>query len=546
MSVDSINFFSNLESPFDVKNGESCRWLGRVVESYFDFGQATYEVFEKKGEKTSVILADKKEITLGKAFIIAMKVLSFATVIIPLLMLIGKAIYRGKNSFAVITPLELQAKADGILNKYSATSIFDRVNDLENKNLEDLENVEEFEVPLLRTEFNDAITELKSFTTNPIFQKYLKEDQYEKLITLDRKLEDYRNSLDQVSDLISLRKELKQLEGLPDYQDKQPAGIGNPGNSCYLNSIVQVISATPSLSLLLNPNIPNPVVERKADESDEDYQTRVGKVKAEHKDTLILRDSLRLLILLQQTGDAKKIKTAAVALRDHLFKIGALGNEPEDKIKQHDAQEMMGVIFDRLKFPLLTRVSEKAYPPQVLKADEGEDLVVDAYVEQSPPDKTHFLQLEVKNAEGKIVGSTLQELVDHHFSEVQGEGFIEKIKLREAPETVLIHLKHYQRNANGSFSKIEHQVDFSVDGVDLGRHMVNGLEGSARYEVVGVVQHSGSLGGGHYTANVKKGSNWYHCDDSTIRPSEENLSENGYVYILKKINPNNQIAQDGA
>ena len=40
---------------------------------------------------------------------------------------------------------------------------------------------------------------------------------------------------------------------------------------------------------------------------------------------------------------------------------------------------------------------------------------------------------------------------------------------------------------------------------------------SMRYELVGVSNHMGNLGFGHYTAYTKRGSRWYLCDDSSVR-----------------------------
>jgi len=36
------------------------------------------------------------------------------------------------------------------------------------------------------------------------------------------------------------------------------------------------------------------------------------------------------------------------------------------------------------------------------------------------------------------------------------------------------------------------------------------------YDLIGTVNHFGTLQSGHYVANVKNGSKWYHCNDAHV------------------------------
>lgn len=38
------------------------------------------------------------------------------------------------------------------------------------------------------------------------------------------------------------------------------------------------------------------------------------------------------------------------------------------------------------------------------------------------------------------------------------------------------------------------------------------------YEITGIICHMGSVMGGHYTSYIRKGAQWYLCDDSHIGP----------------------------
>jgi ubiquitin C-terminal hydrolase len=64
-------------------------------------------------------------------------------------------------------------------------------------------------------------------------------------------------------------------------------------------------------------------------------------------------------------------------------------------------------------------------------------------------------------------------------------------------------------------------------------HCLNGQ--GAQYELVGVSKHRGA----HYVTEVKRGEEWYHCDDmkGVSLTSEEEIGEvcsNGYVFLYRK------------
>ena len=61
------------------------------------------------------------------------------------------------------------------------------------------------------------------------------------------------------------------------------------------------------------------------------------------------------------------------------------------------------------------------------------------------------------------------------------------------------------------------------------------------YEIYGVVNHQGSLNGGHYTANCKTDQGWYNFNDSRVSKINESQIFNNSAYLLfykrKHFNP---------
>lgn len=88
------------------------------------------------------------------------------------------------------------------------------------------------------------------------------------------------------------------------------------------------------------------------------------------------------------------------------------------------------------------------------------------------------------------------------------------------PNILVVHLKRFQYT-RWNRNKISSNVSFPLEKLDLKPWVENPdvLEEDCVYDLFGVSNHSGNLGGGHYTAYVKNRVNkkWYNCNDATAR-----------------------------
>jgi ubiquitin carboxyl-terminal hydrolase 4/11/15 len=93
-------------------------------------------------------------------------------------------------------------------------------------------------------------------------------------------------------------------------------------------------------------------------------------------------------------------------------------------------------------------------------------------------------------------------------------------------------LKRFKRKGNKSV-KNQAMVDFPVNSLDLGQI----CEVSGVYSLYAVVQHMGSLEGGHYNA-VCKGldEKWRLFDDDIVRPITFKVTPAAYILFYRKIN----------
>jgi uncharacterized coiled-coil protein SlyX len=76
--------------------GEKAHWLGKIVEPYFDFGQK-YIYSSTLTSNQTILRKERQTSAAAKIIILSLKIFSLLTLIVPLVMLIGKVIYRSLN-----------------------------------------------------------------------------------------------------------------------------------------------------------------------------------------------------------------------------------------------------------------------------------------------------------------------------------------------------------------------------------------------------------------------------------------------------------------
>jgi len=120
-----------------------------------------------------------------------------------------------------------------------------------------------------------------------------------------------------------------------------------------------------------------------------------------------------------------------------------------------------------------------------------------------------------------------------------------KFDLWTLPKILIIHLKRFSYNRYWR-DKLDVLVNFPVQNLDLTDHVINEGHGRAVYDLHGVSNHYGGLGGGHYTAygiNCFDGQ-WHYFDDSSVSPAESSSVVSKAAYVLfytRRDDPENEI-----
>ncbi|GLB43409.1 putative peptidase C19 family protein [Lyophyllum shimeji] len=188
----------------------------------------------------------------------------------------------------------------------------------------------------------------------------------------------------------------------------------------------------------------------------------------------------------------------------------------------------------------------------------------DTWSEFSHPE---YLESRKAASEKKSKGISLQDCLEEFTREEKlGEDDLwycpqckkhqqatKKFDLWKAPDVLVVHLKRFS-NSRTLRDKIDTFVDFPTEGldlsgmvgeravakrlaeqgVDLDQLQLGDLEEPLVYDLFGVDEHMGGLGGGHYRAYALNHLNgkWYHFDDSFVTPARATDAVNANAYLL--------------
>ncbi|KAH9945764.1 cysteine proteinase [Amylocystis lapponica] len=357
------------------------------------------------------------------------------------------------------------------------------------------------------------------------------------------------------------------------------SGLKNLGNTCYMNSTIQCLSATvPFTQFFTNGrwksaiNMVNPIG---------------TKGNLAHAFANILRDMWQ--------GELQCL--SPVTFRRSICTYASQFGGTE----QHDSQEFLSFLLDGLhedlnrvlhKPQLDTTPEQEAelekMPTQIASERQwqlyrmrDDSLVVDFFQGQfrsrlecltchkTSTTYNTFMYLSLPIPSGRSATKvTLEQCLDAFVKEEVMEKSdawncphckalrkaTKRLSLSRLPPVLLIHLKRF--SVKGHFTdKIETFVDFPLRGLDLTNYMPPplppGVSGGShvsrddplsqappyRYDLYGVTNHFGTLSSGHYTAFVGSRGSWLYCDDSRVSPADAKdvAGKPAYILFYKRI-----------
>ena len=330
------------------------------------------------------------------------------------------------------------------------------------------------------------------------------------------------------------------------YSDKGLTGLANLGNSCYINSCMQLLSHTYELNELLG---------------------NINKKKFNNNiEATILTEwnNLRELMWSENCtiapwGFINAIREVATKKNLDLFSGHA----------QNDVGEFLLFIIDcfhtGLKREVSMKISGVVQNPTDTLAQECYNMMQKMYKTDYSEILTIFYGISVTQIKSKDTDEilsrmcepfsmlslpipprsnvTIFECLDLYMEEenLSGENawFNDKTMCKQdvkkgtifwnLPTILIIELKRY----NNSNKKIHSIVTTPLQNIDLSSYIYGYNSSEYIYDLFGTGNHSGNVMGGHYTANIKNlNGKWYSFNDTSIQEVSEDKIISPYTYCL--------------
>ena len=129
---------------------------------------------------------------------------------------------------------------------------------------------------------------------------------------------------------------------------------------------------------------------------------------------------------------------------------------------------------------------------------------------------------------------TREETIKNFFCEKCNKktNFKKRLQIDKFPKYLTIILKRFKYTKMFT-TKIDNLIHFPLENLDMTNY-ITPKEGKIKYDLFGVVNHVGTLSGGHYHCDIKQDNNWIKYDDSyTCEYEKKIMTENAYLLIYK-------------
>ena len=342
------------------------------------------------------------------------------------------------------------------------------------------------------------------------------------------------------------------MEKFNNYQNKGLTGFTNLGNTCFINSCMQVISHTYELNDFLSK------------------ETYKKKLNNKYDSALLIEwDNLRNLIwkenciispkkflnTIQKLAEIKGIDVFTGYAQNDLpefllFVIDCFHNSICREVNiningtpNNDTDVVAVKCYEMIKRMYTKEYSEiwnifyAVHVSQIISKDTGKILSQTPepyFMIDLPIPKTKKLPSLYDCFDVYVEGEVLEGESGWYNEETkEKQDVIKKINFWSFPTILAIDLKRF----NNKSVKNQILVDFPIDSLDLSKYVIGYKKESYIYDLYAICNHSGSSSGGHYTAFVKNANNkWYHFNDTTVTEMDLDklISPKAYCLFYRK------------
>jgi ubiquitin carboxyl-terminal hydrolase 8 len=340
---------------------------------------------------------------------------------------------------------------------------------------------------------------------------------------------------------------------LSKYHGKGLTGLANLGNTCFLNSCIQVLNHTYEINEFLNS---------------EKY---VRYIKSHLPDSIITNEwnDLRNIMwkdnaTISPNKFVANVQYVAAKKNRELFTGWAQNDMPEfllfliecmhNSISRGMIMNIRGVSqnsTDKLAiecYSMLKTVYEKEYS-EIMDIFYGiyvsQIVSLNGKVQSAKPESFFILDLPIPEKIGQV---SIYDCFDYFTceEELSGENawYNETTQMRETvkkditfwnfPKILVITLKRFSSDGTRKNTDI---IDFPLNNLDLSKYVKGYNPQQYVYDLYGVCNHIGGVMGGHYTAFVKNSEDqWIHFNDTSTSPISSIITPMAYCLFYRKKN----------
>ena len=337
------------------------------------------------------------------------------------------------------------------------------------------------------------------------------------------------------------------------YKNKGLTGLVNLGNTCFINSCIQVISHTYEFNNFLEEEI---------------YKNKLSK---KYESALLLEwDNLRKIMwnencivspgkflkTIQKVSNLKGIEMFTGYSQNDLpefllFLIDCFHTSLSREIKmtisgnpENNTDNVAIKCFKMIKNMYSKEYSEVwnlfygVHVSQIIDVETNEELNI-------TPEPYFMIDLPIpSNNKSPSLIDCINLYVEGELLEGENGWYNEKIKKKinirkkiqfwSFPNILVIDFKRFST----TLKKNQILITFPIDNLDLSDYVIGYKKESYKYELYGVCNHSGGVMGGHYTSYVKNANGkWYHYNDTNVKELdiiESIISTKAYVLFYRK------------